>query len=281
MSRERENFEKRFDAVEKEVLVLTEGGTSGSRWGKNKLWQASVTVLAVVDVATGTLKKKKCSLEWQMTDAEREKDKVFDIQRETIYRLRVQESLPFMPPYGNKEIERGNSLWVKEVLERDCSEDRLNEILKKYQKPVVLQLESGEELLLDKSLGLFSGEGSWNGEECLIHLDVDNDGAVTAKDALKTLQKLLENCREWDEKARKYAAEELTDNANDWAQDEDENAAEITQEEFAKRLIISEICVSTDGDFEIFYEDDDMFWGHVVIVSGNIETGIDDATMAG
>lgn len=120
MSQEREKFEKRFDTIEKEVLVLTEGGTSSSRWGENKLWQASVTVLAVVDVATGELTEKKCNLNWQMT-----------------------------------------------------------------------------------------------------------------------------------------------------------------KEDFAKRLMISKVCVSTDGNFEIFYDDDDMFWGHVVIVSGNIETGIDDAYIAG
>ena len=112
-------------------------------------------------------------------------------------------------------------------------------------------------------------------------MDVDEEGSVTAKDALETWKQLIANCQVWDDKARKFAAGELTDNANDWALDADENAEEITQECFAKRLSISEVSVSTDGNFEIFYDDDDMFWGHVVIVSGNIETGIDDTYMAG
>ena len=279
MSRERENFEKRFDTVEKEVLVLTEGGTSASRWGKNKLWQASVTVLAVVDISTGKYKEKKCHLEWQMTDSEREKNNLFDIQGETIYRLRVRESLPFVEPFGTKEMEWGNSLWVIEVLEKGCSEKRLDNLLVKFQKPVVMKLESGEELLLDKSIGMFSGEGRWNGEKCLIHLDVDEEGAMTVEDSLGTFHKLLENCKEWDDKARTYAAEELTDTANDWLEEDD--AEELTKEDFTKRLSISEVCVSTDGNFDIFYNDGDMFGGHVVIVSGNIETGIEDADMAG
>ena len=280
MSQERENFEKRFDTIEKEVLVITEGGTSSSRWGENKLWQASVTVLAVVDVAAGELTEKKCSLNWQMTEAENNNGKVFDIKGETIYRLRVQESLPFLS-FGNEEIPRGNSLWVRAVLESDCSEARLEQILAEFRKPVILQLDAGEELLLDKSIGLFSGEGHWNGKECLINMDVDEESSVTAKDALETWKKLIANSQEWDDKARKFAAEEMTDNANDWALDADENAEEMTKEDFAKRLMISEVCVSTDGNFEIFYDDDDMFWGHVVIVSGNIETGIDDAYIAG
>lgn len=280
MSQEREKFENRFDTIEKEVLVLTEGGISASRGGADKLWQAAVTVLAVLDVATGELTEKKCRLNWQMTEAENNNGKVFDIQGETIYRLRVQESLPFLS-FGNEEIPRGNTLWVRAVMESDCSETHLEKILAEFRKPVILQLDAGEELLLDKSVGMFSGEGHWNGEECLINMDVDEECSETAKNALETWKRLVANCREWDDKARKFAAEELTDNANDWAQDEDENAEEITKEDFANRLSISEICVSIDGNFEIFYDDDDMFWGHVVIASGNIETGIEDAYMAG
>lgn len=280
MNQERENFEKKFDVMDREVLVLTEGGISSARWGTNKLWQASVTVLAVVDVATGELSEKKCSLNWQMTEEEKNKGKMFKIYGETIYRLRVQDSLPFIS-FGDVEIPRGNTLWVRKVLERDCREERLEKILAKFRQPVMLRLDTGEELVLEKSLGMFSGEGYWNNEECHINMDVDEEGSVTAKDALKTWKQLIADCQEWDDKARKFAAEELTDNANDWAQDEDENVKEITKEDFAKRLSISEVCVSTDGDFEIYYDDDDMFFGHVVIVSGNIETGIEDACMAG
>ena len=279
---ERTEFAKRFDAVEKEVLVLTESGTSASRWGKNKLWRANAEVLAWVDVATGELVKETSSLEWQMTDEECQKiEKVFNIKGETIYRLKVQESLPFTNLCTGEMMKQGYYLWVKEVLERNCKETRLEEILEMYQNPVVIRPKGCKKLTLDKSVGTFSGKGSWNGAECLVHLDVDREGAETAKDSRGTLKKLLENCQEWDEKARRFAAEKLTANANDWAKEEDENAKEITQEEFAKRLIISEVCVSTKGYFELFYEDDDMFWGHVVIVSGNIENGIDDAVMAG
>ncbi|MBQ2802936.1 MAG: DUF2262 domain-containing protein [Lachnospiraceae bacterium] len=282
MSKEREKFAQRFDAVEKEVLVLTESGMSASRWGKNKLWGASVTILAMVDLATKELIEEKCTLEWQLTEQECESpQKLFALQREAIYRLRVQESLPFMNEYIGKEMKRGNSLWVKEVLERDCKEERLQAILEEFRKPVTVMPEGCKELLLDKSLGIFCGEGSWNGEECQVNLEVDEEGAQTATDALATLKRLMEECKSWDDKARKYAAVELTQNANDWAMEDDENAEEITEEEFAKRLMISELCVSVKGDFEIYYEDDDIFWGHVVIVSGNIETGIDDAYMAG
>lgn len=282
MEQEREKFAQKFDTVQKEFLVLTEGDASASKGGKDKLWTASVAILAFIDMETGDFIEDKCYLTWQLTDREcQTPEKIFNLQGETIYRLKAQESLPFVNQYAGKEIKRGNSLWVKEVFERDCHEERLNAILEKFRQPVTIQPECCEELLLNKSLGIFSGNGHWNGESCLIHLDVDEDGTETANDAQDTLKKLMDNCREWDEKARKYAAAELAANASDWAMDADENAEEITEEEFAERLAVSEVCVSTCGDFEIFYDDDDMFWGHVIIVSGNIETGIEDASMAG
>lgn len=281
MKQEIKDFEKRFDTACKEVLVLTEGAPSASRAGKAEMWEASVTVLALVDAATGELIEDKRRLAWQMTDKEcQNSKKIFNLKGETIYRLRVQESLPFTNQYTGMEVERGKLLWVKEVIKRNCHEERLDAILMEYRRPVKIKPEGCQELTLDKSLGMFSGGGIWNGQECCINLDTDEEETQTAGDACNTLKRLMENCKEWDEKARKFAAAELTENANDWAEEEDDNN-EITEEEFAKRLIISEVCVSTDGDFEIYYDDDDMFWGHVVIVSGNIETGMEDAYIAG
>lgn len=282
MGEEKERFIQRFDTAQKEVLVLTENyGTSASKSGKDKLYTASITILALVDVVTGELTDEKSYLEWQLTEKEcQTSEKIFNLQGKTIYRLKVQESLPFTNPFG-EEVRRGRYLWVKEVLERDCQEERLDAILEIYLKPVIIQPEGCEEFVLDKSFEMFSGNGSWNGESCLIHLDVDENSAETAEDAQSTLKILMDNCKEWDEKARQYAAAELAECASDWVKEEDENAEEITEDEFAKRMSISKIVVSIDGDFDIYYDDDDMFWGHVIIVSGNIETGINDATMAG
>lgn len=279
--KQEKRFMQRFDTVEKEVLVLTQEGTSASRFDKDKFWTASVKVLAFVDIQTGELINDKGYLEWQLTEEEcKDSGKKFDLQGKTIYRLKVQESLPFTNSFEG-EVRKGKYLWVKEVLERSCHEERLDMILEEYLKPVVIQPQGCEELVLDKSLGMFSGDGSWNGDSCLVHLDVDENNAKTAKDAQSTWKVLMDNSKEWDKKARQYAAAELAECASDWALDEDENAEEITEDEFAKRMSISEICVSTGGYFDIYYHDDDMFWGHVIIVSGNIETGIDEAYMAG
>lgn len=276
---ERKKFAEQFDTPIKEVLVLTKEGTTASRTGQNKLWEAGVSVLAYVDVATGELVKEKVFLKWQLTEEERrDKRKLFGIEGEKIYHLKVKESLPFVNPYSGVEMKAGSRLWVQEVVKHNCKDARLEEILKEFQKPVELELRDGVRLLLNKKVNTFYGMGSWNGEKCHVGLDADADSGLMAQDVADTYYQIMADCGQWDEKARSYAAKYLTDNANDW---QEEEAEEITKEEFAKRLKISSLNIMDEGCFEIFYDDDDMFYGHVIIVSGSLENGIDDAQIAG
>ena len=88
---------------------------------------------------------------------------------------------------------------------------------------------------------------------------------------------------------------ELTDLANDWRDEEDEDdedddgevsspdesTDEITEEEFASRIYITELSVNADGEFTAYYNDDDMFLGHVITINGSLEEGIEDAYIQG
>lgn len=46
-------------------------------------------------------------------------------------------------------------------------------------------------------------------------------------------------------------------------------------------MIISEIDIYKEGDMEIYYCDDDMFFGHIIIVYANISGEMSDASIAG
>lgn len=274
---EKKVFDQRFERSTKEILVLTENNTSAGRSGQNQLWTAYVSIIAFIDLQTGELVKNKGILEWLMTDKEcKSNKKIYNLKKETIYRLRVRESKPFIHTYNSRKMERGRWLMVVDVLERNCYDERLEAILKDYQKEIVIHPQGCGELLLNKSLRMFSGEGKWNNEDCIVNLDAD-ENKQTADNALKTLNILLQNQDTFDKQARKCAANRLTNLANDWAEDE----YEISKEEFIRRISISELCVSLDGYFDIYYNDDDMFLGHVIIVNGHIEKGFDDASIAG
>ena len=48
-----------------------------------------------------------------------------------------------------------------------------------------------------------------------------------------------------------------------------------------KRIEISELSISADGDMEITYLDDDMFGGHWIVVYANISGELKDANIEG
>lgn len=52
-------------------------------------------------------------------------------------------------------------------------------------------------------------------------------------------------------------------------------------EEFADRIGIESVDVNADGSFSVMYDDDDIFAGHVVVVDGNMEEGLDSAYIEG
>ena len=85
---------------------------------------------------------------------------------------------------------------------------------------------------------------------------------------------------------RELAAKNLTELANNWLSQDEESArdpetAPITEEEFAQRILLTEVSVSPGGRFTAWYEDDDMFWGHVITVDGTLKKGPVDADIQG
>ena len=118
------------------------------------------------------------------------------------------------------------------------------------------------------------------GEDANVYLCMDDDGNDTANDAIARLEKLMEDVNGNDLKFREFAAEKLTELANDWLEESDEEVEEITEQEFAKRISISEISIEDDG-MTLFYYDDDMFLGHIIMISVDENGELKSANIAG
>lgn len=109
-------------------------------------------------------------------------------------------------------------------------------------------------------------------------MEADEQDDKHADETLYVFRRLQEDGAAWDEKARKYAAEQLLSCAIDW---QDEAEDELRADDFARRIRIEAVNVSQGGEFELYYDDDDIFAGHVIIISGNLEKGLYDAQFAG
>ena len=76
-----------------------------------------------------------------------------------------------------------------------------------------------------------------------------------------------------------FAVERLLTLKNDsWLDDEED---EVTAAEFSSRLRPEGVTVYQDGQFEFFYSDGDLFWGHSIQLKGNIDQGLRSAAIAG
>ena len=266
-------WEDSFEKKEKEIIVLRHEGGGGSL--RNGFWDWAAYFLAYVDYETGELHKEEGRIVFPVTDKE---NLPYQFEDETIYKLRVREKLPEEVPNGALPIK--NHFLVVEVLEKDVACPELEEILAEYRKPIILQDDVLGELTYDKQIKGFEGNIAWLGGKVHISLYVDKDnksGITKAKKALKTM---VSEQEKWDADLRSFAAQKLTKLACEWAES-DEEAAEITEESFAKRISLSSICMISGGSFSAYFDDDDLFFGHCITVCGSLKKGIVSADIEG
>lgn len=124
------------------------------------------------------------------------------------------------------------------------------------------------------------------GSEVRISLDVDTEKKASWTRAVNVMKKLLADQETGDKSLRSMAAQKLTVPANEWLADNDQTDRDpekdpITEAEFAWRILLTEFTVSPGGRFTAWFEDDDMFWGHVITVDGTLKKGAVDAYIQG
>ena len=266
-------WEDTFEKREREIIILRHEGGGGSL--RNGFWEWDEYFLAYVDCETGELHKEEGRIEFPVIDKE---EPPFQLKEETIYKLRVREKLPEEVPEG--ALPAKNYFLVVKVLEKNAVCPELEEILIEYRKPVVLQDDILGELIYDKQLKSFEGNVAWLRGKIHISLYVDKDnksGITKAKKLLKTM--VLEQGK-WDADLCGFAAKELTKLACEWAESEEE-AALITEESFAKRISLSLLWVTSGASFTAYLDDDELFFGHSIAVSGSLKKGMISAKIEG
>ena len=266
-------WEDTFEKKEREIIVLRHEGGGGSL--RNGFWEWDEYFLAYVDCETGELHKEEGRIEFPVMDKE---EPPFQFEEESIYKLRVREKLPEEVPEG--ALPAKNYFLVVKVLEKNAVCPELEKILIEYRKPVVLQDDVLGELTYDKQLKSFEGNIAWLRGKIHISLYVDKDnksGITKAKKLLKTM--VLEQ-EKWDADLRGFAAKELTKLACEWAESEEE-ATLITEDSFAKRISLSLIWVTSGAAFSACFDDDELFFGHSITVSGSLKKGMVSAKIEG
>ncbi len=275
------SVDERFHKEEKEFLVMCIGGTYGSK--SKDYWNKSIDILGYVEIESGRTSNIKSSLNWSVEDYNSDNNFPKD---DIIYRIkgRLPKFIDGAEPWINNE-RRMSSIYVTEIISDNEKNDFLENLLTEYRKEVSVNSEVLGKFILNKELNWYETENDieWCGEKTGFSITVDGDDDIN--EFLPVAEEFYKNRQEWDRKIREFSASQLTELANDWLDeeyyDEDEEESdeeikpvhEITEKDFAERISINSIGLHTDGSFEAFYNDDDMFWGHSILTDGNIKTG--------
>lgn len=275
----RSNFEKEFEAEEYEMLVLMKSGGIGAAKIDDML-KPTVDFAASVDLRTNELSQEMGRMEWLIKDDENRKGWGYDFKKYGIYRVVIRKCIPKQLEPFQLQIVNNRYMLVK-VLQENASNEKMEALRDYYMKPVTIQNELGE-FVLDREFSWFEGSVDWNGEEAKVYLETDEKNGDSVVKAMETLQQLVKDLSVNDMRYRQFAAKELTSLANDWLQESDEEEQEeITEESFVQRMEISEVSISSDGAFTLYYHDDDMFWGHVIEVLVGPDGEMESADISG
>ena len=264
-----QKFSDEFLPEEKELIVLIESPTNGAAY-YNGAWVPSNNPLAYIDVKTGELCEGNIRLEWLATD---ESNWQYYFAPLEAFRIKVR---PKKPEFSHPEQR---CFMLVAVLEENVTEPRFDPIIEEYNTEVTYEDEDFS-LELNREYDWFEGEILYTDEE--VQFTVETTELSELQDILKSFKNATKGkFNRWVATLKTFATEKLTPLANKWQKEADATAPEITPERFAQRMSITSIILFEEERFCIYFDDDDMFWGHAIAVYGNLNGEIEEATIEG
>lgn len=272
-------YRKKAGKYSEEILdiqaVVGASGFGAGKVGKEKLWNASTSLTAWKEEGRDEIHRGEFFLgmvaDDQLLGSLREQIKVDSLIRVSV---RVSEN-------GEWFLMTGPA--------REGDDPALALILEEQVKEVVREVEGLGRFTLDRSVEWFHAALDWLGQK--VEFTFDQEEEEVMEDAVRTARALMADPEGWDQKIREYAAEKLLELANDWAAEEAdpeelsrlEEAGErlVGREMFMERMELESIGVQEEGEFEFWFGDGDLFWGHSIHVTGNLEDGPDWAGIEG
>ena len=255
-----------FQPEELSILAVTgANGFSGGKTGKEKLWTAHLGLTAWMEEDSPDIHRGEFVL---TTIAD---DRLLDV-------LRQRTPPDFIVKCKVRVSQDGQRLLLLDLPVPGFDPD-LKAILEEQKKPVTFREEGLGTFTLNRQVDWFETEINWLGTEISLTIDMEE----AREEALQNAKTLLASAADWDKRVRECAADELLQNANDWNQEmeKDGETPTITREQFMERMELESIEVMADGSFQFWFADGDMFYGHSIWVSGDLENGPDEPSMEG
>lgn len=263
MDKEIIEFNAKFDTEIKEIMIITETNPiGGAKGGNEKLYEVKAGITAWKNINSNEI----FTGEYYLT-CKADLDKVRELQNkvlpDTIYTLKIRQ---------NK-----NAFLLVEIIENNIKDDELERILKEQIKPVIYTDETLGKFILDKRFNIYTGKIKWNNKN--IEMEIEKYTGKRLTDVFIIANDLVKDQILWDKKVKEFAAEKLLKVKNKEWLEEDEK--EMVKEQFIKKIKLERISVFIKNKFEFCFDDNEIFWGHSIIVYGNLEKGLIKAEVEG
>jgi len=132
-------------------------------------------------------------------------------------------------------------------------------------------------LIYDPGVDWFEGEGVWLGRNVRLYLSCEPE--LDGNRALDIARRLWAEQSRWHALIREAILRDMLPLKNgSWREPEDEA---IDAEQFLARIEIESIIVYPDGSLDFSHDDDDLFFGHTIVVTGTLDDGVQDVSLAG
>lgn len=282
-----------FDDIQ-EIFVLTSQTTGGA--GKSQqdiLWTASQDIIAYVDLTNNNVINAEGLIEWLIKSDENDDPiHAFDFEAVTQYRLKVRRAKPADPKNYAYFVENNLPLpdlshhfMLVDMLDKDIHEPSLDKLREAFLQPVIMNCELGQ-FELNKELKFYTADIDWLGECISMRIEYDDNSEAMSR-RVAHLKTLVDHAQTIDQSMRQFAAQQLLSNAQAWQDDLDDSddgikLSPLCLDDFIQRIHLTDLIIEDDdGNFNAYFDDGDLFWGHVIILVGNVNGTFQDAYIAG
>ena len=263
-------YEAEFEPEVFEIYALPRSDANGASPYLDKYHRPLVSTDAILDTRTGVLDRSEGILTWIIEGLDDRWG--YSFEPHGVYKLLVKKA-KFLEDLGYMRPSWNNRYYVLEVLEEHAKHSELEALSAYLKTPKYLHTDRGD-FLLNREYQYYTARI----DDYAFTLDVDEGSDESCTVALATFN-TIDNFKAFEQRISTYISETLLELANYWLDNDDQDP--ITSDVFAKRITMGELAFRNDGTIEVYYDDDDIFWGHCIIAHIDADGNPTDADIAG
>ncbi|CRF31354.1 hypothetical protein BRSU_0039 [Brachyspira suanatina] len=257
MDKEIEYFNKNFDEEIFDIAFVLKKQNLSAGKSKGKYYTLLVSAIAYKNIITNEIIENENLLIVKEIEDTKHYFQIF--RNKTIVRLKVRKEKDSSGLYMRFLLE--------DIIDTNYKDNDLNIILEEYSKPVYYKDEELGNFELDKSIDMFSKDIEWNDDNIsVLFKNIDEE---VNKKSVAIIRKIFTNKKDIDKKLKDYISENMLEDANSWNDDDDK--PNINKEDFVKLITLTSINIIYEDNITFYFDDGDIFSGHVIAVDSDYD----------